>query len=88
MAMKQVKVFLGSWSNAKPILEWLEKDWPQDVSKPRYSDMPAREPMLHLSTRQGIVDVLPGESISKDIHGTFYVRGVSLKLHPKYELAE
>ena len=86
--MKQVKVFMGSWANAKPILEWLEKDWPQDVSKPSYSDMPNQQPKIHINTRQGPVSVLPGESITKDIHGTFYVRGVSLKLARQYELAK
>ncbi|MCF6120543.1 hypothetical protein L2449_27340 [Mesorhizobium muleiense] len=62
--------FDGSWTSAKPILDWMGESWPLDVSHPRWSDRDGG--LLFVTTLEGVMTAQPHDWIIKGVQGEFY----------------
>ena len=63
--------FLGTWENAKPILNWIEESKPIDRSGPRWADRDGGVVLL-INTLEGEMSANPGDWIIKGVKGEFY----------------
>lgn len=62
--------FDGSWTSAKPILDWMDESWPIDRSKPSWRA--GDEGQIVIWTLEGEMRASAGDWIIRGVKGEFY----------------